>query len=555
MTAGYDFVVVGAGSAGCVLADRLSASGAARVLLLEAGGSDRHPLVRMPIGWFSLVRQGRFDWGLMNEPEEATGGRIWPQPRGKLLGGTSSINGMMYSRGVAADYDGWAAAGLEGWDYASVLPYFRRSETNWRGANDYHGGDGPLRVERQRAAQPFYDGIVAGGRELGYAENDDFNGRDAGGFGLPDFTVHRGRRHSSADAFLARARGRANLTVETGATATRILFDGDRATGVEYARDGALHRAAADGEVIVAGGAYHSPHLLMLSGVGDAAALRAHGIGVVADVPAVGRNLQDHPMVGAGYAASGTATFERALRLDRLALAAVDWALRGKGALAGQPMSAQAFVNLSGDGDWPDVQVQISHVSMMAQPWFPLWRKGAGHQIGAGVLQLQPEGRGDVMLRSADPADAPRVRLGLLATDNDRRAAREMVRFIRRLFATGPAAGLVAAELFPGAPAQSDADLDAAIRATIMTGSHPTSTCAMAAGDDGVLDAQLRVRGVRGLRVADASAMPRVPRGNTNAPTMMIAERASDMILGLVPLPRATATQMPVGGDRSKEFA
>ncbi|MGN5373577.1 GMC family oxidoreductase [Sphingomonas hankookensis] len=509
----------------------------------------------MPIGWFSLVRQGRFDWGLRNEPEEATDGRVWPQPRGKLLGGTSSINGMMYSRGVAADYDGWAAAGLAGWDYASVLPYFRRSETNWRGAGDYHGGDGPLRVERQRAAQPFYDGIVAAGRALGYRENDDFNGAGAGGFGMPDFTVHRGRRHSSADAFLAAARSRPNLVVQTGATATRILFDGDRATGVEYARDGQLHRAEADGEVIVAGGAYHSPHLLMLSGIGEAAMLQRHGIGVVADLPAVGQDLQDHPMVGAGYAARGTATFERALRLDRLALAAVDWALRGRGPLAGQPMSAQAFVNVLGDGDWPDVQVQVSHVSMMAQPWFPLWRKGAGHQIGVGALQLQPEGRGEITLRSADPADAPRVRLGLLATEGDRRAAREMVRFIRRLFATAAASELVSAELFPGPAAQSDAELDAVIRATIMTGSHPTSSCAMAAGNGGVLDAELRVKGVRGLRVADASAIPRVPRGNTNAPAIMIAEKASDLILGRAPLPRAAITQTPIGGDRSKEFA
>ena len=553
MTAGFDFIVVGAGSAGCVLANRLSASGAARVLLLEAGGSDRHPLVQMPIGWFSLVRQGRFDWGLRNEPEEATDGRVWPQPRGKLLGGTSSINGMMYSRGTAADYDGWAAAGLDGWDYASVLPYFRRSETNWRGAGDFHGGSGPLHVNRQRAEQPFHERIVAAGRALGLAENDDFNGAVAGGVGLPDFTVNRGRRHSSADAFLAPARARSNLTIETGATATRILFDGDRASGVEYLRAGQPCRAETSGEVILAGGAYHSPHLLMLSGIGDAAALRSHGIGVVADRPAVGQDLQDHPMVGAGYAASGTTTFERALRLDRLALAAVDWAVRGQGPLAGQPMTAQAFVNLAGGSDWPDVQVQISHVSMMAQPWFPLWRKGAGHQFSVGALQLQPEGRGEITLRSADPRDPPRLRLGLLATEGDRRAARDMVRFIRRLFSTAPASELVSAELFPGPAVQSDAELDAVIRASIMTGSHPTSSCAMAPGTDGVLDAQLRVKGVRGLRVADASAMPRVPRGNTNAPTMMIAERASDLILGLAAPSPAAVTQMPIGGARSKE--
>lgn len=544
MSAAFDHIVVGAGSAGCVLANRLSAAGA-RVLLLEAGGDDRHALVRMPLGWFTIVRQGRFDWGLRNEPEEALDGRVWPQPRGKLLGGTSSINGMMYSRGCAADYDAWGAQGLEGWDYASVLPYFRRSEANWRGASDYHGADGPLSVERQTAERPLYEAIAAAGRKLGFGENDDFNGRFAGGFGLPDFNVRRGRRHSSAAAFLDPARSRPNLTIATEARVTRVLFSADRAIGVEYVQGGQVLRALAGDEVILASGAYHSPQLLMLSGIGDPGELQSHGIDVVADLPAVGRGLQDHPMVGLGYAASGATTFENSLRLDRLALAAADWAVRGKGALSRQPMTAQAFLAL-GDSSWPDVQMQISHVSMMARPWFPFWRKGAGHQFSAGAMQLQPEGHGRVSLQSADPSAPPRVRLGLLATEGDRRAAREMVRFIRRLFSTAPASGLVSAELFPGPAVQTDDELDAVIRATIMTGSHPTSTCAMAAGDEGVVDASLRVKGVRGLRVADASVMPNVPRGNTHAPTVMIAEKASDMILGRPPLPRAAVTQVPL---------
>lgn len=537
MREAFDFIIVGAGSAGCVLADRLSADdGQRRVLLLEAGGPDRHPLVQMPLGWLSLVRSGRFGWGITNEPEESTDNRVWPLPRGKLLGGTSSINGMMYSRGCAGDYDAWAAAGLAGWSYAEVLPYFRRAETNWRGASVYHGAEGPLNVARHPVVEPLYRKAVEAGAALGYPELDDFNGPEAEGFGIPDFTMKSGRRHSTAQAYLRPALRRPNLTVVTGAHFARVALERGRAVAVDYWRGGALHQARAAGEVILCGGALASPQMLMLSGIGPADALKSAGVVPRVDLPGVGSNLQDHPMVSCAFAAAQPVTFEAELRADRLALSTLAWSLRGRGALTSMPMTVQAFLRLcQPDGDWPDVQFQLSHVSMLAEPWHPFWRKGAGHQFTAAALQLQPDGRGEVRLRSDDPMDLPRVRLGLLQTEADQCAAREMVRFIRRFFATPAASSLVAAEIMPGDAVQSDADLDAFIRATLISGSHQTSTCAMGTGPEAVVDAELRVRGVEGLRVVDASVMPRVPRGNTNAPVIMIAEKASDMVLGRPP--------------------
>jgi len=526
----FDYIIVGAGSAGCVLANRLSADSKCRVLLLEAGGGDRHALVRIPIAWLNLSQQPRFTWGYRAEPETGTASRALEQPRGKLLGGTSSINGQMYSRGNAADYDGWARAGLAGWSYREVLPYFRRSEANWRGAGEYHGATGPLSVEPIRHHPDLYQLMVATAAGMGFSHLEDFHGASQEGFGMPDVTVRRGKRESSATAYLAPARRRRNLEIRTEALVTRVLLSGTRATGVEYAAQGQVQRASGT-EVILCGGTFNSPQLLLLSGVGRAAELAAAGVTPLHELPAVGRNLQDHPLVPMIYQASQPLGFERFMRLDRFLRAGARWYLTGGGPFGEAPLSVQGYLRTEPASTWPDTQFQVSHVSMGARTWFPGWRSGAGDQFTATVMQLRPCGRGSVTLRSADPAAAPVIRLGLLANEDDRRAARGLFRFTREFFQAKPLADWIAAELLPGEGIQSNEQVDVFLRNAIQTAGHPTSTCAMGVDSKhSVVDAALRVHGISGLRVVDASVMPRIVSGNTNAPTIMIAEKAADLI-------------------------
>lgn len=528
----FDVIVVGSGSSGGIVAARLTEDPTLRVLLLEAGGKPDHPLLRVPVAWHAAAMQNRFTWGYNTEPEAATCNRAMEQPRGKLLGGTSSINGMMYSRGNAGDYDSWAAAGLAGWAYDDVLPYFRRSETNWRGATQFHGGDGPLYVAKNPAHPEIYPAMIEAARALGYVELADFHGASQEGFGIPDFTTRNGHRESTYTAFVKPARTRPNLTIETGALATRLQVEGTRVTGVEYLCRGKAKRASAC-EVIVCAGAFNSPKLLLLSGIGPADELTAAGVAPRHNLPAVGRNLQDHPLVAAAYRASRPFGFERMLRADQLALASLRWGLFNSGPLANAPLSVQGYVRTEADSDRPDTQFQVSHVSFMARPWFPGWRAGAGNQFTAAAMQMRPDARGSVTLRSADPLVAPQIRLGLLETERDRHQAREMLRFIRQFFATEPVAGLVIDEIFPGVEIQDNKALDHFIAQTIQTGQHPTSSCAM--GTDpatSVVDANLKVHGLDGLRIADTSIMPTIVSGNTSAPAMMIGEKAADLVLG-----------------------
>ncbi|WP_126173566.1 GMC family oxidoreductase [Altericroceibacterium xinjiangense] len=527
-----DYIIVGAGSAGCVLANRLSEDPTVQVVLLEAGGSDRHPLIEMPLAWMTASSSPRFGWGTESEAEPHLDGRVQPLPRGKLLGGCSSINGTMYIRGMAADYDSWAASGLPGWGYADVLPYFKRAERNWRGAGPEHGGEGPLAVTPMKTHPELYPAFIEAAQELGYQETDDFNVAEPEGFGIPDCTIRNGRRDSTARAYLEPAKNRPNLRVVTSAQATRVLIEDGRASGVEYRQEGPLRQLRARREVILSAGAFHSPQLLMLSGIGPASHLKEIGIDPLVDLPGVGANLQDHPIALTFWQASKNHTFERDLRLDRLAFSVARWWLTGKGHPAQSPLTVQGFYRSSDKEDRPDIQFQVSHTSYAARPWFPGVRKGVGHQLSAGTLLLNPESRGRVSLRSADPAENPRILLNFLAEESDRVRMREMVRFMRRFFATAPVSEHVSAELAPGADATSDEAIDGWLRASVMSGGHPTSTCAMGTGKQAVVDAQLRVRGVPGLRVVDASVMPDIIRGNTNAPTVMIAEKASDLLRG-----------------------
>ncbi|MBO9519331.1 MAG: GMC family oxidoreductase N-terminal domain-containing protein [Porphyrobacter sp.] len=519
----FDYIIVGAGSAGCVLANRLSADLRTRVALMEAGDECRHPLIDMPLTWMQAAASPRFTWGYESEPDANLDGRVQPIPRGKVLGGSSSINGTMYIRGAAADYDAWRDAGHEGWGYEEILPFFRRSEANWRGASRIHGEQGEMHVSPMRPDPDLTSAFLQTALGLGYPACADFNIAQPDGFGMPDCTTRNGRRHSTVRAFLDPVRQRSNLTILPKATASRVLLEGGRATGIELI-DGRVFQCRR--EVILCAGALNSPHLLMLSGIGPAQALNAAGIVPLVDLPQVGQNLQDHPIAMSLWQSAVAIDFNRQIRLDRLAINFLNWRLTGRGPLSQSPMSIQGFIRSGNDQERPDIQFQIVHSGYDAKIWFPGWRKPPTPMFSCGAILLNPESRGEVTLSPSDPLRLPRVQFNFMNTDGDRERLRRGFRFIRRFMDSSPAKDLVERELAPGLQAQTDEQIDSWLRASLISAGHPTGTCAMGA----VVDDQLRVLGLDGLRVADASVMPTLIRGNTHAPTVMIAEKAADLI-------------------------
>jgi choline dehydrogenase-like flavoprotein len=524
----FDYIVVGAGSAGCVLANRLTASGKHRVLLLEAGGRDSNIWIHIPLGYGKLFADAKVNWLYSTEPEPELNNRKIIQPRGKVLGGSSSINGLLYVRGQHEDYDRWRQLGNAGWGFADVLPYFRRAEDQERGADELHGAGGPLAVSNVSEPHPLCEAFIEAAGQSGFPRNDDFNGVSQEGAGYFQLTAKNGRRCSTAVGYLRPARRRPNLKVATEALATRLLFDGRRATGVEYRQGDALHTARAGREVIVAGGAFNSPQLLQLSGVGPAALLRAHGIEVIADSPGVGADLQDHLQIRMLYRCSEPITMNDVINDWRHRYAAgLRYILSRKGLLTIGAGYAGAFLRTRPELATPDVQIHFLIFSA----------DSAGATLHpfpgfmTSICQLRPESRGFVRIKSPDPRTPPAIQPRYLSNRLDCDTVVDGLKLLRRMMEQPAMRRYIAEERAPGPQCTGDADLLEFARATGTTVYHPTSTCRM--GDDpaAVVDQRLRVRGCEALRVVDASIMPALVSGNTNAAAVMIAEKGADMIL------------------------
>lgn len=527
-----DYVIVGAGSAGCVLASRLSEDAGNEIVIVEAGGRDWNPLLSIPLGWGMVYSRKLYDWKLKTEPEARLNGRIVEFARGKVLGGSSSVNAMAYVRGHRSDFDGWAASGLAGWSYADVLPYFRRQESWELGENEFRGGSGLLTTRPSKYDDPLVEGSIRAGIEAGHAFNPDYNGAEQEGVALIQSTIRRGRRCSAAVAYLRPALERPNLTLHTRARATRVLFDGTVARGIEYVRDGKLHELRARKEVILSAGVALSPQLLMLSGIGAAAEIGRHGIETRVDLPCVGRNLRDHVSPVLLFRRKEPGPFRRAMRYDRIGLGMLRAGLLGTGIASDLPSGLVGFLRTpSASGPAPNLQIILNAAPLDAKPYL---LNGFQDGFGLRVILLRPESSGRIWLNSPDPLEPPRIHQDFLRHDHEWQVLREGIRMAREI-ATRPALAFAyGGARAPGSDgSDDDAGLNDFIRARALTTHHPLGTCAMATGPaEGVVDARLRVFGTERLRVVDASVMPRMIGGNINAAVIMIAEKIADDIRG-----------------------
>ena len=545
----YNYIIVGAGSAGCVLANNLTEDGRHRVLLIEAGPKNNALSLKIPAAVLKNLQSTKYNWAYQGEPEPGLGGRMITHDRGKTLGGSSSINGLCFIRGHALDFEGWRQSGCEGWGYADVLPYFKRLENYSGGENEYRGGDGPLAVHRPKPQNPLYKAFIDAGRDAGYQTTDDICGYRQEGFGVFDMSIENGERNSTAKAYLDPARPRQNLTVITDTQVQKIIFNGKEATGISYkTTNGAIIKVDALKEVILSAGAVGSPQLLMLSGVGPASHLKDHGITIIADMPGVGQNLNDHPDFVLKYRCLKPVSIWPQTRLVRRTFAGIRWLLRRDGICASNQFEAVACVRSAAGVEYPDIQLTISPAAVDDQTWKPI----PEHAFQIHVGLMRGFSRGNITLRNADPASPPRILANYLKDPRDRDLLRKGIRIVREIVNQPSFKPYCGDEMYPGVGSQSDDDLDTCIEEKLNTQWHLSGTARMGSSNnqEAVVDPHGKVHGLSKIRIVDASIMPAATNGNTNSPTIMIAEKLSDSILGKTPLPRI---EVPVWQNKDYE--